>query len=312
MEKTARTYIAGPRGLVGSAIARCLEQRGYRNLIRLTRSELDLLNETAVADFFARERPEYVFLAAARVGGIHANDRYPAQFIHENLVIQTNVIHQAYRHQVRKLLFLGSSCIYPKLCPQPIREEYLLSGYLEPTNEPYAVAKIAGILMCQSYNRQYGTNFIAVMPTNLYGVQDNFHPDESHVIPGLIRRFHETRQQQATTITIWGSGSPRREFLFVDDLADACLFLMQHYDRSEIINVGCGEDISIHELATLIRDIVGHPVALRFDSTMPDGTPRKVLDVSRIKALGWEARTSLREGLKTVYNWYRDHAADST
>jgi GDP-L-fucose synthase len=306
MEKTSRIFVAGHRGLVGSAITRCLEQKGYRNLILVTRTELDLLNTAAVTDFFVKERPEYVFLTAARVGGIHANSRFPAQFIYENLVIQTNVIHQSYQHHVRKLLFLGSSCIYPKHCPQPIREEYLLSGYLEPTNEPYAIAKIAGIRLCQSYNRQYGTNFIAAMPTNLYGIHDNFHPDDSHVIPGLIRRFHETRQRRNPSITIWGSGDPRREFLYVDDLADACLFLMQHYNQSEIINVGCGEDVSIRELAELIRDVVDYPVTMHFDHTMPDGTPRKVLDVSRINALGWKAGTSLQEGLKTVYHWYRD------
>ena len=304
MKKTSKIYIAGHNGLVGSAIRRHLENQGFTNLIFNTRSELDLLNAVEVEAFFKSEKPEYVFLAAARVGGIHANSTYPAEFIFENLTIQSNIIHQSYLQKVKKLLFLGSSCIYPKLSPQPIKESYLLSDYLEPTNEPYAIAKIAGIKMCQAYNRQYGTQFISVMPTNLYGIHDNFHPQNSHVIPGLINRFHETKLSGKEKVTVWGSGNALREFLYVDDLAEACHFLMNYYSESEPINVGVGKDISIKSLAQIIKDVVGHPVELVFDPNQPDGTPRKVLDVGRINSLGWIARTPLPEGIATVYDWY--------
>jgi GDP-L-fucose synthase len=281
-----------------------LKKEGFTNLIIKSRSELNLLNATDVAAFFGSEKPEYVFLAAAKVGGIHANSTYPAEFIFENLTIQSNIIHQSYLHQARKLLFLGSSCIYPKLSRQPIKESYLLSDYLEPTNEPYAIAKIAGIKMCQAYNRQYGTQFISVMPTNLYGIHDNFHPQNSHVIPGLIQRFHEAKQAGKEQVTVWGSGNALREFLYVDDLAEACHFLMDQYSDSELINVGVGKDITIKDLAQIIKDVVGHPVELVFDPSQPDGTPRKVLDVSRINSLGWSARTQLAEGIARVYGWY--------
>ncbi|MCP4754562.1 MAG: GDP-L-fucose synthase [Proteobacteria bacterium] len=305
MDKKSKIYVAGHRGMVGSAIARRLQAESYTNLVTKTRQELNLLDAKAVESFFQQEKPEYIFLAAAKVGGINANDRYPADFIYENLVVQSHIIHQSYLNGVKKLLFLGSSCIYPKLCPQPIKEEYLLSGHLEPTNEPYAVAKIAGLKMCQSYNRQYGTNFICAMPTNLYGINDNYHPEDSHAMAALIRRFHETKLARADKITIWGTGSPRREFLYVDDLAEACLFLMNHYDDSDIVNVGCGEDIAIKELANTIKEVVvDHPVELVFDTSMPDGTPRKVLDVSRINDLGWQASIPLKEGIKKAYDWY--------
>jgi len=304
MKNTSKIYIAGHNGLVGSAIKRHLESKGFNNLIVESRSELNLLNAADVADYFESEKPEYVFLAAAKVGGIHANSTYPAEFIFENLTIQSNIIHQSYLHQVKKLLFLGSSCIYPKMSPQPIKESYLLSDYLEPTNEPYAIAKIAGIKMCQAYNRQYGTHFISVMPTNLYGIHDNFHPQNSHVIPGLLNRFHEIKLAGKEKVTVWGSGNALREFLYVDDLAEACHFLMDHYSDSEPINVGVGKDITIKSLAQIIKDVVEHPVELVFDSNQPDGTPRKVLDVSRINNLGWSARTPLAEGIATVYDWY--------
>ncbi len=304
MKKTSKIFVAGHRGLVGSAIRRHLEKAGFNNLVLRTRQELDLLNSSAVADFFDQEKPEYVFLSAAKVGGILANSSYPAEFIYENLTIQSNIIHQSYLNQVKKLLFLGSSCIYPKMSIQPIKESYLLSDYLEPTNEAYAIAKIAGIKMCQSYNQQYGTRFISAMPTNLYGLNDNFHPENSHVIPGLIHRFHEIKKEAKKQITIWGSGKAMREFLYVDDLAEACHFLMDHYEESDPINVGVGKDISIRGLAEIIRDVVGHPVELVFDLNQPDGTPRKVLDVSRITNLGWKASTSLKEGLVDVYDWY--------
>jgi len=290
--------------MVGSAIRRYLQNSGYINLVFKSRQELNLLNAAAVARFFESEKPEYVFLAAAKVGGIHANSTYPAEFIHENLTIQSNVIHQSYLHNVKKLLFLGSSCIYPKMSPQPIKESYLLSDYLEPTNEPYAIAKIAGIKMCQAYNHQYGTRFISVMPTNLYGINDSFHPQNSHVIPGLIRRFHEAKKNGNEQVTIWGSGEAQREFLYVDDLAEACYFLMEHYHESELINVGVGEDITIKTLAQTIKEVVGHRVEMVFDTSQPDGTPRKLLDVSRINRLGWSAMTPLKEGLAAVYDWY--------
>jgi len=309
METTAKIYLAGHQGLVGSAIHRKLSAGGFGRIITRTLRELDLRNQAATAEFFAAEKPEYVFLAAAKVGGILANNTYPAEFIHDNLAIQTNVIHQSYLHGVKKLLFLGSSCIYPKLAPQPMKEEHLLTGVLEPTNEPYAIAKIAGIKMCQGYNRQYRTRFISVMPTNLYGPNDNFDLQTSHVLPALIRKFHEAKINNRAFVEIWGSGLPRREFLYVDDLAGACLFLMQRYDGSEIVNIGVGEDITIKDLALLIKEIVGFEGELRFDSGKPDGAPRKLLDVSRLHALGWKAEISLQEGIAAAYRWYRENEA---
>jgi len=304
MEKHAKIYVAGHRGLVGSAILRKLQEEGFTNIITRTSRELDLRNQSAVSDFFAQEKPEFVFLAAAKVGGILANNTYPAEFIYDNLAIELNVIHQSYINGVKKLLFLGSSCIYPKYAPQPMKEEHLLTGVLEPTNEPYAIAKIAGIKMCQAYNRQYGTNFISVMPTNLYGPNDNFDLKTSHVLPALIRKFHEAKINGQPYVEIWGTGSPRREFLHVDDLADACLYLMQNYNESEFVNIGVGEDISIKELSLLIKEIVGYEGELKFDTSKPDGTPRKLLDVSRLHSLGWKHKISLREGIKQTYKWY--------
>ncbi|MDP3111471.1 MAG: GDP-L-fucose synthase [Thermodesulfovibrionales bacterium] len=306
MEYNSKIYVAGHRGLVGSAILRRLESEGYKNIIHRARKELDLTRQSAVEAFFEKEKPEYVFLAAAKVGGIHANSTYPAEFIYSNLMVQANVINAAHIYGVGKLLFLGSSCIYPRDCPQPMKEEYLLSGYLEPTNEPYAVAKIAGIRMCQSYNRQYGTNFISVMPTNLYGSNDNFDLMDSHVLPALIRKFHEAKVNDKPYVEVWGSGNPKREFLFVDDLADACLFLMENYDKKEIINIGTGEDVTVKELAETVKEVVGYGGEIRFDKTRPDGTPRKLLDVSRINSLGWKAKTPLREGIEKTYEWYKD------
>ena len=306
MKSNSRIYVAGHRGLVGSAIIRSLKQRGFENLITRTHAELELMDAVAVKDFFEQAKPEYVFLAAAKVGGIHANSTYPADFMRENLIVQTNVIHESWRQGVVKLLFLGSSCIYPKLCPQPIKEEYLLSGELEKTNDAYALAKIAGIKTCQSYNQQHGTHFISAMPTNLYGVNDNFHPENSHVLPALIRRFHEAKLANVESISIWGTGTPRREFLHSDDLADAVLFLMGNYDDSEIVNVGCGKDQTIKELAEMIQEVVGYTGHLKFDSTRPDGTPQKILDISKINSLGWKPTISLREGLKQVYQWYNE------
>jgi GDP-L-fucose synthase len=300
MNKNSKIYIAGHRGMAGSAILRRLQQEGYTNLVCRTSQELDLRNQQAVADFFSQEKPEYVFLAAAKVGGILANNTYKADFIYENLAIQNNVIHQSYKHAVKKLLFLGSSCIYPKFAPQPIKEEYLLTGTLEPTNEPYAIAKIAGIKMCQAYREQYGCNFISVMPTNLYGEGDNYDPQNSHVIAALIRKFYEAKRDGKPQVEIWGTGTPRREFLNADDLADACYFLMLHYDSPEIINIGVGEDISIKELALLIKEIVGYEGELFFDTSKPDGTPRKLLDVSKLHNLGWRHRIGLREGIEQV------------
>ncbi len=301
MEKQAKIYVAGHRGMVGSAIVRRLQAEGYTNLVLRTSKELDLREQAAVRRFFEEEKPEYVFLAAAKVGGILANNTYRGEFIYDNLMIQSNVIHEAYRQGVKKLLFLGSSCIYPKFAPQPIKEEYLLTGALEPTNEPYAVAKIAGIKLCQAYRDQYGCNFICAMPTNLYGPGDNFDLQTSHVMPALIRKFLEAKAKQAPSVSVWGTGSPRREFLYVDDLAEACLFLMQYYDEKEIVNVGTGEDISIKELAGLIQEITGYNGVIEWDTSKPDGTPRKLLDVSRIHALGWKHKTSLKEGIrKTV------------
>ena len=305
MKADARIFVAGHRGLVGGAILRRLKKGGFTNLLCRSHRQLDLRRQGAVAGFFRREQPEYVFLAAARVGGIRANATFPAQFIYDNLMIQVNVIHQAYLHGVKKLLFLGSSCIYPKFASQPMKEDCLLAGKLEPTNEPYAVAKIAGLKMCQAYNRQYGTCFISAMPTNLYGPGDNFDLLDSHVLPALMRRFHRSRLQGAPEVTVWGSGNPRREFLHVDDLADACLFLMEHYAESEIINVGVGWDLTIRELAEMMARVTGFQGRLRFDPSQPDGTPRKLLDISRLAARGWQARIPLEEGLEQTYRWFR-------
>lgn len=307
MDKRSKIYIAGHRGLVGSAIKRKLEECGYSNLTYRTSSELDLRNQPAVEKFFAEEKPEYVFLAAAKVGGINANNIYPAEFIHDNIAIQTNIIHAAYKYGVKKLLFLGSSCIYPKFAPQPIKEEYLLTGELEQTNEPYAIAKIAGLKMCDAYNKQYGTNFISVMPTNLYGPNDNFDLKNSHVLPALIRKFHEAKIKNMPEVEIWGTGKPRREFLHVDDLADACVFLMKKYSYSGIgshVNIGTGKDVTISELADIIKNIIGYAGSIRFNHNMPDGTPRKLLDVSRLKASGWQAKIPLEEGIKSTYDYY--------
>ncbi|MFB2118125.1 GDP-L-fucose synthase family protein [Parapedobacter sp. 2B3] len=301
MEKNAKIYIAGHRGMVGSAIHRKLRALGFDNLLLRTSDKLDLRNQQAVADFFAAEQPEYVFLAAAKVGGILANNALRADFLYDNLAIQNNVVHQAYVHGVKKLLFLGSSCIYPKLAPQPIKEEYLLTGLLEPTNEPYAIAKIAGIKLCEAYHDQYGCNFISVMPTNLYGYHDNYHPEHSHVLPALLLRLHEAKAANQPTVTVWGSGKPMREFLFADDLADACVFLMGSYDDPQLVNVGTGEDLSIKELAYLIKSIVGYEGELVFDPSKPDGTPRKLMDVSKLQALGWHHTTSLEMGVRLVY-----------
>jgi len=306
VEKDSKIYIAGHRGLVGSALVRKLTEMGYMNLIARTHAELDLTRQRDVEDFFDKERPEYVFLAAAKVGGILANNTYPAEFIYSNIVVQSNVIHSSYLFGVKKLLFLGSSCIYPRDCPQPMKEEYLLSGYLEPTNEPYAVAKIAGIKMCQSYNRQYGTNYISVMPTNLYGPNDNFDLQNAHVLPALIRKFHEAKVADQKEVVVWGTGSPRREFLYIEDLADACVFFMNNYNSSEIINIGVGKDISIRELALMVKEIVDYNGELVFDTSKPDGTPRKLLDVSKLSSLGWKAKTSLEEGIKKTYEWYAE------
>ena len=310
MRKDAKIFVAGHRGLVGSAILRRLQASGFENLAVRARSELDLTDQRAVDGFFAAERPEYVFLAAAKVGGILANSTYPADFIRVNLQIQTNVIDAAYRHGVRKLLFLGSSCIYPRLAPQPMREEHLLTGPLEPTNEAYAIAKIAGIKMCQAYRRQYGFNAISLMPTNLYGPGDNFDLETSHVLPALIRKFHEAKVSGEREVVVWGTGTPRREFLHVDDLADAALFLMERYDSEEIINVGVGEDLSIRELAELVAEVVGYRGEITFDTSKPDGMPRKLLDVSRLFELGWRPRIPLREGIRQTYEWFVQHAAE--
>ena len=344
MKKTSKIYVAGHRGLVGSAILRKLEAGGYKNIITRPHAKLDLLRQDRVEAFLKEEKPEYVFLAAARVGGIWGNNIYPAQFIYENLAIQSNIIQASYQSEVKKLLFLGSSCIYPKHCPQPIKEEYLLSNYLESTNEPYAIAKIAGIKMCQSYNRQYGTRYISVMPNNLYGPNDNFDLETSHVLPALIRKFHlaklaaagdlkaiikdETvfgpipddikksigidpstnqpfdRSTNQPSVIIWGTGAPRREFLYVDDLADACVFLMKHYDESEIINIGWGRDQTILDLAEMVSDVVGFKGDIKWDATRPDGTPQKLLDVSRLANLGWQPKITLEDGIREVYRWY--------
>ncbi len=315
MNPDSRIYIAGHRGLVGSALMRVLMAKGYTNLLTRTHAELDLTRQADVETFFAQEKPDYVFLAAAKVGGIHANNAYPAEFIRDNLAIQTNVIHAAYQNQVKRLLFLGSSCIYPKLALQPMKEEYLLTGPLEPTNRPYALAKIAGIEMCWSYNRQYGTQFLAVMPTNLYGPGDNYHPENSHVIPALIRKFHEAKISGVPTVTVWGTGTPRREFLYSDDMADACVFLMNlpdekfvpllGQDRNDglppLMNIGVGHDLTIRELAETVKSVVGYAGEIEFDATKPDGTPRKLLDVTRLTLMGWQAGTGLKAGLANVY-----------
>jgi len=304
-----RIYVAGHRGLVGSAIVRRLAAEGYENVLLRTSAEVDLRRQVDVERLFETERPAYVFLAAARVGGILANDTYRADFIRDNLLIETNVISAAHGSGATKLLFLGSSCIYPRLAPQPIKEEYLLTGPLEPTNQPYAIAKIAGLEMIDAYRRQYGFHGVSVMPTNLYGPNDNFDPNASHVLPALLRRMHEASEADAPEVVIWGTGSPRREFLHVDDLAEACVFVMREYDAPGILNVGVGEDVSIRELAELIKDVVGYRGALRFDDTKPDGTPRKLLDVSRLHALGWRAKTPLRRGVEETYAWYRQRLA---
>jgi GDP-L-fucose synthase len=359
MNKNSKIYVAGHTGLVGSAIYRKLKAEGYINLLTRSHRELDLIRQEKVQSFFESEKPEYVFLAAARVGGILANNSYPADFLYNNIMIQTNVIHSAYSSSVKKLVFLGSSCIYPRDCPQPMKEEYLLSGKLEPTNEPYAIAKIAGIKMCQSYNRQYGTCFVSIMPTNLYGPGDNFDLETSHALPALIRKFHEAKVRGANLlevkgrrleaggsegyrleavdrrqgngfergfasnlkrsapptpsgdfVTIWGTGAPRREFLYVDDLADAAIFVMNNYDENGIINIGVGKDISISELAEMIKDIVGYSGGIRFDHTKPDGMPRKILDISRLESFGWRAKISLRDGIKQTYKWYVKNKGD--
>jgi GDP-L-fucose synthase len=301
MEKQAKIFVAGHRGLVGSAICKKLQEEGYTNLVLRTSAELDLREQEAVAAFFAAEKPEYVFVAAAKVGGIIANSTYPAEFLYQNLAIQNNIIHQAYVHGVKKLLFLGSSCIYPKLCPQPIKEEYLLTGPLEPTNDAYAIAKIAGIKMCDAYRQQYGCHFISAMPTNMYGPNDNFDLQNSHVLPALIRKMHTAKVTGQPTVTIWGTGTPKREFLHSDDLAAACLHLMLHFDNPGPINIGTGEDLSIAELAQMVKEVVGFEGLLEFDTSKPDGTPRKLLDVSRIHSLGWKHQIELRDGISQVY-----------
>ncbi len=301
MEKNAKIYVAGHRGMVGSAITRQLIENGYQNLILKTSSELDLRNQQAVNDFFESEKPEYVFLAAAKVGGIMANNVYRADFLYENLQIQNNVIHAAYSNGVKKLMFLGSSCIYPKLAPQPLKEDYLLTGLLEQTNEPYAIAKITGIKMCESYRRQYGCNFISVMPTNLYGPNDNYDLNNSHVLPAMIRKFHTAKVENKPFVELWGSGSPLREFLHADDLAEACVFLMNSYDEEQFVNIGVGEDVSIKQLAELIQKIVGYEGELKWNSDKPDGTPRKLMDVSKLHALGWKHRYDLEEGITITY-----------
>lgn len=301
MDQQSKIYIAGHRGMVGSALLRRLEKDGYTNIVTRASTELDLRDQRAVAEFFAQERPEFVFLAAARVGGIVANNTYRAEFLYDNLMMECNVVHEAWRAGAKKLLFLGSSCIYPKLAPQPLKEEYLLTGPLEPTNEPYAIAKIAGIKLCDAYRAQYGCNFISVMPTNLYGPNDNYDLQSSHVLPALLRKMHEAKERGEGEVVVWGTGEPRREFLHADDLAGACLFLMEHYNEAGLVNIGVGEDISIGELAELIKDIVGFEGQIVFDSSKPDGTPRKLLDVAKLSALGWKASIGLKEGIGKVY-----------
>jgi GDP-L-fucose synthase len=301
MDKDSKIYIAGHKGMVGSAILRRLTALGFNNFILRTFQQLDLRNQQQVSDFFQQEKPGYVFLAAAKVGGILANNNYRAEFLYDNLQIQNNIIHASYVNKVKKLLFLGSSCIYPKMAPQPIKEEYLLTGELEPTNEPYAIAKIAGIKLCDAYRSQYGCNYISVMPTNLYGINDNYHPANSHVVPALIRRFHEAKINQVNSVIIWGSGSPKREFMFSDDVADACVHLMENYNESGLINIGTGKDISIKELALLIASVVEYEGEIQFDTSKPDGTPRKLLDVSKLHRKGWRHKTELKEGIVLAY-----------
>lgn len=301
MEKEAKIYIAGPRGMVGSAIMRKLEKEGFTNFVTRTSGELDLRNQQAVADFFEQEKPDYVFLAAAKVGGIVANNTYRAEFLYDNLQIQNNIIHSSYLNGVKKLMFLGSSCIYPKMAQQPLQEDYLLTGTLEETNEPYAIAKIAGIKMCDAYRAQYGCNYISVMPTNLYGYNDNYHPQNSHVLPALIRRFHEAKENGAESVTIWGTGSPKREFLFADDLAAACYYLMENYNEPGLVNIGTGEDLSIKELAELVKETVGFEGTIDFDTSKPDGTPRKLMDVSKLHSQGWKHTIDLPEGISLAY-----------
>jgi len=308
MHHDARIYVAGHRGLVGAALVRCLKEKGYNNLILVPSSELDLRDQTAVNTFYRESRPEYVFAAAAKVGGIMANDSCPAEFLYDNLMIEANLIHGAFQYGVKKLLFLGSTCIYPKLAPQPLKEEYLLSGPLETTNEWYAIAKIAGIKLCQAYNKQFGCRFISAMPTNLYGPGDNFDLKTSHVLPALIRKFHEAKVQGNADATIWGSGAPRREFLHVDDCAGACVYLMNVYEDSAIINVGTGEDITIHDLALLIKSVVGFKGGIIYDSSKPDGTPRKLVDIGKIQRLGWSATITLEQGVRSTYDWYQSNA----
>lgn len=304
MEKHSKIFVAGHRGLVGSAILRNLQNKGYTSILVRTRQELDLTESVAVANFFATERPQYVFLAAAKVGGIHANSRFGGDFIRENIQIQTNIIVNSHRFDVEKLLFLGSNCLYPKVTPQPIKERSFLDGKIEETNKPYAIAKIAGIMMCQAYNQQYGTNYISAMPANVYGPNDNFDLESSHVLPALIRKIHEAKTADSTSAIVWGTGTPRREFLHVDDLADACLFLMYQYNETEIINVGTGEDISIRELAEIVCDTVSYAGDLIFDTSKPDGAPKRLLDISRLQELGWKARIDLSSGIRNTYKWF--------
>lgn len=307
MEKDSKIYVAGHRGMVGGAILRALKNNGYHNLIVKTSKELDLRTQKDVQSFFEEEKPEHVFLAAAKVGGILANNTYRADFLYENLMIESNIIHSAYTSGVKKLMFLGSSCIYPKMAPQPLKEEYLLTGTLEYTNEPYAIAKIAGIKLCESYREQYGCNFISVMPTNLYGVGDNYHPSNSHVLPALIRRFHEAKLNGSASVTIWGTGTPRREFLYADDLAEACMFLMLNYNEKELVNIGTGIDLTIKELAETIKEVVGFEGELLFDTSKPDGTPRKLMDVSKLNSLGWHYHTELHAGIMKAYEDFLKH-----
>ena len=305
MEKNAKIYVAGHHGLVGSAIMRSLQNNGYENIIVRTHQELDLRNQISVNRFFEEEKPEYVFLAAAKVGGILANNTYPADFMYDNLMISANVIHAAYQYKVKKLLFLGSSCIYPKMAPQPIKEEYLLTGALEPTNEGYALAKISGMQMCKFYRRQFGCDFISAMPTNLYGINDNFDLNSSHVLPAMIRKFHEAKLQNKPSVVLWGTGKVLREFLYVDDLADSLVFLMNNYSQESHVNIGTGEDLSIHDLALMVKDVVGYQGNIVYDSSKPDGTPRKLLDVSLLHSIGWHHKVSLRQGIEEVYAWYQ-------
>lgn len=312
MDVSSKIYVAGHRGLVGSAIVRDLKKNGYHNLVFRTHCELDLTDRSQVDAFFSLEKPEYVFLAAAKVGGIVANNDFPADFIRDNLMIQTNVIDASHKNGVKKLLFLGSTCIYPKYTPQPMREDSLLTGELEPTNEPYAIAKIAGIKMCEYYNKQYGTKFISIMPTNLFGPNDNFDLNSSHVLPALIRKFHEAKVNSAPTVEVWGTGTPRREFLYSDDLANAAVYLMNTYSKSELVNIGVGKDISIKELAEKIKSITGYEGEIRFNTSKPDGTPRKLVDVSKLHSLGWKAETSLDHGLKLAYEWFLENISNET